>query len=59
MLLHKIFLMVLFMEKIGDRNKIREFVNKVDVITYEFGDDDDETLHKIIKYGFFTKTFYK
>ena len=30
------FAMSLFMDNIIDQNKINEFVNKVDVITYEF-----------------------
>ena len=45
--LHKIFVTNLFMVEYDDKEKINEFVNKVDVITYEFENIPYETLHEL------------
>ena len=49
MLLHKIFLMGLCTVNITIKTKINEFLDKVDVVTYEFENIPYETLHEINK----------
>ena len=46
---HKIFVMNLFLAEYDDKKKIIEFINKVDLITYEFENIPYETLNEINK----------
>ncbi|GIS04125.1 MAG: hypothetical protein CM15mP106_5720 [Candidatus Neomarinimicrobiota bacterium] len=45
----KIFVIILFFAKYDDKQKILDFVNKVDLVTYEFENIPYETLNEINK----------
>ena len=49
MLQHKIFVMILFLVNMDDKQKIQEFIKKVNLITYEFENIPFETLNEMNK----------